>query len=60
MFEPPPAPQDRIQRDQQMNEAFSSAEGSAHRAAAQFSHRRRTLALVAVALAFVIDLLDVK
>jgi len=45
-----------------MNEAVSSAEGSApgsaHYAAAQFSHRRRTLALVAVALAFVIDLLD--
>lgn len=41
-----------------MNEAVSSAEGSAHHAAASYSHRRRTLALVAVALAFVIDLLD--
>jgi EmrB/QacA subfamily drug resistance transporter len=41
-----------------MNQAVSNAEGSAHHAAAQFSHRRRTLALVAVALAFVIDLLD--
>jgi EmrB/QacA subfamily drug resistance transporter len=41
-----------------MNEAVSNAEGSAHHAAAQFSHRRRTLALIAVALAFVIDLLD--
>jgi len=41
-----------------MNEAVSNAEGSAHHAAAGYSHRRRTLALVAVALAFVIDLLD--
>ena len=41
-----------------MTEAVSSAEGSAHHAAANYSHRRRTLALIAVALAFVIDLLD--
>jgi EmrB/QacA subfamily drug resistance transporter len=41
-----------------MNESVSSAVGSAHQAAAGYSHRRRTLALVAVALAFVIDLLD--
>ncbi|KGF83393.1 hypothetical protein IA69_00875 [Massilia sp. JS1662] len=41
-----------------MTEAVSSAEGSAHHAAASYSHRRRTLALIAVALAFVIDLLD--
>jgi EmrB/QacA subfamily drug resistance transporter len=41
-----------------MNEALSGVEGSAHHAAAGYSHRRRTLALVAVALAFVIDLLD--
>jgi len=41
-----------------MNEAVSRAEGSAHHAAAGYSHRRRTLALIAVALAFVIDLLD--
>jgi EmrB/QacA subfamily drug resistance transporter len=41
-----------------MNEAVTSAAGSAHHAAAHFTHRRRTLALVAVALAFVIDLLD--
>jgi EmrB/QacA subfamily drug resistance transporter len=41
-----------------MIESVSSAEGSAHHAAAQYSHRRRTLALIAVALAFVIDLLD--
>jgi EmrB/QacA subfamily drug resistance transporter len=41
-----------------MNEAVSHAEDSAHRAAAQFTHRRRTLALIAVALAFAIDLLD--
>lgn len=41
-----------------MHQAASHAEDSAHHAAANFSHRRRTLALVAVALAFVIDLLD--
>jgi EmrB/QacA subfamily drug resistance transporter len=45
-----------------MNESLTGAQGgaqgSAHAAAAGYSHRRRTLALVAVALAFVIDLLD--
>lgn len=41
-----------------MNESVRHAEGSAFHAPASFSPRRRTLALVAVALAFVIDLLD--
>lgn len=41
-----------------MTESVTSTEGSAHHAAASYSHRRRTLALIAVALAFVIDLLD--
>jgi EmrB/QacA subfamily drug resistance transporter len=41
-----------------MNEAVRSTEGSAFHAASTFTSRRRTLALVAVALAFVMDLLD--
>jgi len=41
-----------------MNQTVTGAEGSAFAAAAAFSPRRRTLALVAVALAFVMDLLD--
>lgn len=41
-----------------MNEAVPNAEGSAFHAASSFTARRRTLALVAVALAFVMDLLD--
>ena len=41
-----------------MSEVISHADDSAHGAAAQFTHRRRTLALIAVALAFAIDLLD--
>ncbi|SFU54259.1 MFS transporter [Pseudoduganella namucuonensis] len=41
-----------------MNEAVRSTEGSAFHAASSFTPRRRTLALVAVALAFVMDLLD--
>jgi EmrB/QacA subfamily drug resistance transporter len=41
-----------------MHEAVQSTEGSAFHAASSFTSRRRTLALVAVALAFVMDLLD--
>jgi EmrB/QacA subfamily drug resistance transporter len=41
-----------------MNDTVMATEGSAFAAAASFSPRRRTLALVAVALAFVMDLLD--
>lgn len=41
-----------------MQHAVSGTEGSAYAAAASFSPRRRQLALVAVALAFVMDLLD--
>ncbi|SEI19478.1 drug resistance transporter, EmrB/QacA subfamily [Rhizobium tibeticum] len=41
-----------------MNEAVMSTEGTAFHAASAFSPRRRTMALVAVALAFVMDLLD--
>lgn len=41
-----------------MNEALPGTAGSAHHAAAGYTPRRRTLALIAVALAFVIDLLD--
>lgn len=41
-----------------MNDTVQGTEGSAFHAAASFSPRRRTLALVAVALAFVMDLLD--
>ncbi|MYM83389.1 MFS transporter [Duganella sp. FT50W] len=41
-----------------MHHAVSGTEGSAYAAAAAFSPRRRQLALVAVALAFVMDLLD--
>jgi EmrB/QacA subfamily drug resistance transporter len=41
-----------------MHHAVSGTEGSAYAAASSFSPRRRQLALVAVALAFVMDLLD--
>jgi EmrB/QacA subfamily drug resistance transporter len=41
-----------------MHQAVPGAEGSAYAVAASFSPRRRLLALVAVALAFVMDLLD--
>ncbi|QBE65849.1 MFS transporter [Pseudoduganella lutea] len=41
-----------------MTDTVIAAEGSAFAAAASFTPRRRTLALVAVALAFVMDLLD--
>ena len=41
-----------------MHPAVKGSEGSAFAAAASFSPRRRTLALIAVALAFVMDLLD--
>lgn len=41
-----------------MHHAVSGTEGSAYAAASAFSPRRRQLALVAVALAFVMDLLD--
>lgn len=41
-----------------MHQAVPGAEGSAYAAAAAFTPRRRLLALVAVALAFVMDLLD--
>jgi EmrB/QacA subfamily drug resistance transporter len=41
-----------------MIEAVPSTEGSAFHAASSFTARRRTLALIAVALAFVMDLLD--
>ena len=41
-----------------MHQAVPGAEGSAYAAAAAFTPRRRQLALIAVALAFVMDLLD--
>lgn len=41
-----------------MHNTVQGTEGSAFHAASSFSSRRRTLALVAVALAFVMDLLD--
>jgi EmrB/QacA subfamily drug resistance transporter len=48
----------RLLLEKEMNESVTHAEGSAFAVASSFSPRRRTLALMAVALAFVMDLLD--